>query len=62
MEYAPFDNFPNSFNPSTTINYQLPHTGFVTLKVYGTLGKELAALVNEQKNRGDIRSIMMRLG
>ncbi|HEY6905888.1 MAG TPA: T9SS type A sorting domain-containing protein, partial [Ignavibacteriaceae bacterium] len=52
MEYALFDNFPNPFNPSTTINYQLPKTGFVTLKVYDILGKEVATLVNEQKNQG----------
>jgi hypothetical protein len=45
-------NFPNPFNPSTTINYQLPKTGFVTLKIYDILGKEVATLVNEQKNKG----------
>ncbi len=52
MEYALFNNFPNPFNPATTINYRLPQTGFVTLKVYDILGKEVATLVNEQKNQG----------
>ncbi len=52
MEYALFNNFPNPFNPSTTINYQLPQNGLVTLKVYDILGKEVATLVNEQKIQG----------
>ena len=51
-EYALFDNFPNPFNPTTTINFQLPQNGFVTLKIYDILGKEVAILVNEQKNQG----------
>ncbi len=51
-EYALFDNFPNPFNPVTTINYQLPLNGLVTLKVYDILGKEVAILVNEQKSKG----------
>ena len=51
-EYALYDNFPNPFNPATTINYQLPENGFVTLKVYDILGKEVATVVNEQKTQG----------
>lgn len=50
--YILAQNFPNPFNPATTINYQLPKTGFVTLKIYDILGKEVATLVNEQKTRG----------
>ncbi len=45
-------NFPNPFNPATTINYQLPQNGFVTLRIYDILGKEVKTLVNEQKNQG----------
>ncbi|MCL6098536.1 MAG: M36 family metallopeptidase [Bacteroidetes bacterium] len=47
-----YDNYPNPFNPSTTINYQLPENGFVTIKVYDVLGKEVATLVNKNKSAG----------
>ncbi|MSP64870.1 MAG: T9SS type A sorting domain-containing protein, partial [Bacteroidetes bacterium] len=45
-------NYPNPFNPNTIINYQLPISSKVILKVYDVLGKEIANLVNEEKSAG----------
>ncbi|MCK7523212.1 MAG: T9SS type A sorting domain-containing protein [Ignavibacteriales bacterium] len=48
-----FQNFPNPFNPSTTIYYQIPQAGFVSLKVFDILGREVATMVNEEKPVGN---------
>ena len=45
-------NYPNPFNPTTTINYNVPENSFVSLKVYNSLGKEVATLTNEYKSSG----------
>jgi len=49
-------NFPNPFNPTTVISYQLPIAGYVSLKVYDMLGREVAILVNEQKPAGSYQA------
>ena len=45
-------NFPNPFNPTTQIKYQIEDRGFVSLKIYNILGKEIITLVNEEKQAG----------
>ncbi|MEO6695452.1 MAG: T9SS type A sorting domain-containing protein [Ignavibacteria bacterium] len=45
-------NFPNPFNPETQILFDIPKKGYVTLKVYDGLGKEIAQLLNENKSAG----------
>jgi len=45
-------NYPNPFNPSTTIKYQIGNDGFVNLKVFNSLGEQVAELVNEFQKGG----------
>jgi hypothetical protein len=50
--YSLYNNYPNPFNPSTKIKFQVPDLEVVSLKVYDILGKEIATLVNEEKPAG----------
>ena len=45
-------NYPNPFNPSTKINFALPKSSFVTLKVFDVTGREVASLINDNLNVG----------
>lgn len=47
-----YANYPNPFNPSTTIRYDIPTTGRVTMKVFDLVGREIATLVDEVKSPG----------
>lgn len=46
-------NYPNPFNPSTNISFNLAKAGFVTLRIYNSLGKEIETLVNGTLREGD---------
>jgi exonuclease III len=46
-------NFPNPFNPTTTIRYSLPNRGMVTLEVFGMTGRKIANLVQEVQPAGE---------
>ncbi|MGE5400028.1 MAG: Ig-like domain-containing protein [Ignavibacteriales bacterium] len=50
--YSLDQNFPNPFNPSTLISYQISENSFVSLKIYDMLGREVQTLVNEQQGAG----------
>ena len=51
-QYALNQNFPNPFNPSTTIRYSVPTAGKVLMKVYNILGQEVTTLVNTHQSAG----------
>ncbi len=52
FEYKLEQNYPNPFNPVTHLGFGISKLGFVSLKVFDALGKEVAALVNERKSPG----------
>lgn len=54
-------NFPNPFNPSTTIQFSLPRQQYATLKVFDVLGREVATLVNGELNAG-VHSVVFSTG
>lgn len=52
LSFNLLQNYPNPFNPSTVISFSLAQRGMVTLKIYDILGKEVAVLLNEEKDAG----------
>ena len=52
LQYSLQQNYPNPFNPSTKIKFSIPRGSFVQIKVFDTLGQQVAVLVNEYRNPG----------
>ena len=50
--YSISQNYPNPFNPSTKINYALPKSSLVKIKVFDVLGREVINLINEEQTAG----------
>jgi flagellar hook assembly protein FlgD len=45
-------NFPNPFNPSTTLTFDLAQAGHVTIQIYSVSGRLIRTLVNERRDAG----------
>ena len=52
VTFALHQNFPNPFNPITTLRYDLPSDALVTLSIYDMLGREITQLVNISQEAG----------
>jgi len=48
-------NYPNPFNPKTVIEYSIPASDFINLKIYNILGHEIKTLVNENQTPGSYK-------
>jgi hypothetical protein len=51
-EYKLYNNYPNPFNPSTTIEYSLPKESKVQIEIYDILGRKITTLINEYQKAG----------
>ena len=51
-EFVLYQNYPNPFNPTTNIEYFLPNSTKVTLRIYNILGEEVRRLIEEYQQRG----------
>ncbi|HTP12374.1 MAG TPA: T9SS type A sorting domain-containing protein, partial [Bacteroidota bacterium] len=51
-------NYPNPFNPTTTIEFTIPNDGRVVLKVYDLVGREIATLIDGERNAGEYHLVV----
>lgn len=52
-----YNNYPNPFNPSTSIKYDIPRNSFVQITIYDILGKYVTSLVNQQMEPGRYEAV-----
>ncbi len=57
-----FQNFPNPFNPETTIKFGIPQQEHISLKIFDILGREVRTLLDEVKDEGTYRIRFNSLG
>lgn len=50
-------NFPNPFNPGTTISFSIPEASFISLKLFNSLGEEIETLVSKELNPGNYKYV-----
>ncbi|MCC6864911.1 MAG: T9SS type A sorting domain-containing protein [Ignavibacteria bacterium] len=55
-EFSLSQNYPNPFNPNTKINFSIPKSEYVSLRVYDMLGREVSVLVNGQLSQGEYQA------
>jgi len=54
--YSLSQNFPNPFNPSTTVGFDIPKAGFVSIKIFDITGREVTKLVNNNLSAGSYKT------
>ncbi len=52
MSFLLEQNYPNPFNSETIINYQIPRSGWISLKIFSLLDQEVRTLIKEQQKAG----------
>ncbi len=57
LQYQLHQNFPNPFNPTTEIRFDLPAKGMVVVSIYDVLGQLVKVLVNEERSAGTHRAV-----
>ncbi len=55
-EFSLSQNYPNPFNPNTKINFSIPKSDYVSLRVYDMLGREVKVLVSENLSAGEYQT------
>ena len=51
-QFALQDNYPNPFNPSTTIRYDIPNDAFINIVIYDITGREISRPISKRQSAG----------